>query len=479
MQFYSFLFVFLFLPCSLIGYFLLNRIGNKWGSYFLILMNLVFYGWTSWKYLLYFVSCILINYIIVQFIINHRKTKVYLIIGLFYNISSLLYLKYCNFFVDTLQSMLKKDINFSNLFLPLGISFFTFQFIALIVDCYKGEIKKITFEKYVVFVSYFPKIIQGPITLYQNFEKQYSLEENHRFNASNFSKGMYALSLGFAKKILIADGLGNFVNAGFGGGFYSYDSLTLIFLVVSYTFQIYFDFSGYSDMARGISYMFNIELPINFNSPYKAISINDFWKRWHMSLTNFFTRYLYIPLGGNRKGNTRMMLNIGIVFFVSGLWHGANYTFIVWGILHGIASVCERKIQNRDKINVVLRWMFTFAFINLTWIFFRANTISDALVIIKGILRCDFSGVNTLALALMNNSEISFILSILGIRSLVLYLPYIFILVLFIGVMQFKNTDQKIEKFEPSITKCLVTISLLSWSILSFGNTVSFIYERF
>ncbi len=479
MQFYSYIFIFAFLPTALIGYFTVNKFSTKWASVFLVGINLIFYGYANRLYLLYFGISILVNYFLASKILKSRFKKHFLVLGLVYNTGSLLVLKYYNFFVESLNSIFQTDFAMIHLLLPLGISFYTFQFIALLVDCYNRKITNLSFEKYTVFSTFFPKIIQGPIMLYQDFEKQYDLAVNHRFQMQNFAKGLYALTLGFGKKILIADVLAQFVNYGFDGAYTSFDSLTTILLILAYTCQIYFDFSGYSDMARGIGYMFNMELPVNFNSPYKALSINDFWKRWHISLTNFFTKYVYIPLGGNRKGQIRTLFNVFLIFVLSGLWHGANYTFLVWGILHGLASVIERKYIRLEKINIVLRWMMTFAFINITWVFFRADTVTQALDILHTALRCDFSGIQAAALSYINLPEVTIFLRIIHAEKLIAFLPYIFLSAVFVCLLQCKNTDEKTVDFTPGIRTCVLTVIILAWSILSFGNTVSFIYERF
>ena len=479
MQFHSWIFLFAFLPITLLGFYLTNKFaGKKMASYFLIATNFIFYFYAGWQYALYFIGCILFNYIVAQRLLATQK-KFFFILGITFNLGALAILKYTNFFISTLNSLFQTDYNLIQLFLPLGLSFFTFQFIALLYDCYKGNVSTLSFTKYLVYTTYFPKIIQGPIMLYQDFDKQYSLEEKSIFQPENVAKGLYILACGFGKKILIADVLGNFVNVGFSSEYTNYNSTMSILLMLAYTFQIYFDFSGYTDMARGISYMLNIELPQNFNSPYKALSINDFWKRWHMSLTGFFTKYLYIPLGGNRKGKLRTYMNVLIIFAFSGLWHGAGLNFIIWGLLHGIASVIERRWKFMDKLHVSLQWMYTFAFVNITWLFFRSGTISQALHIIRNILRCDFSGILQGTLSTLILPEINFIIDLVSFEAAYRILPLAFIGILLLIVLQFKNTDEQIKTFKPTLWKMLFTIVTLTWCILSFGSKITFIYEMF
>lgn len=479
MQFNSWIFLCLFLPVVLIIYFGLNKYKlSKLATIFLVVSNLFFYAYANVAYALYFVLCIAINYVISRMLIYEKK-KLILIIGIILNLGSLAVLKYCNFFITTLNSVLKTDYNLVELFVPLGISFFTFQFIALIYDCYKGEISELPFLKYMAYATFFPKIIQGPIMLYQDFDEQYNIECENRFLAENFAKGFYALTVGFGKKILIADVLGGFVNPAFAAEYASYNSTMSFLVMLAYTLQIYFDFSAYTDMARGIGLMFNIDLPRNFDSPYKALSVDSFWKRWHMSLTGFFTKYLYFPLGGSRKGELRTYINILIVFALSGLWHGANYTFIIWGLLHGIAKVVERKWNLHAKLHVVLQWGYTFLFTNVAWLFFRAGTLRQALQIIKNILRCDFSGVNSTSLSTLILPEVNTLLEMIGIDSLSRIYPLLFIVIALLIVLQGKNTDEIIKDFKPTFGKVVFTVVIMSWCILSFGTKITFIYEMF
>ena len=268
---------------------------------------------------------------------NHLKysnwKKAIFIIGLLSNIGILFYYKYMGFFIQNINVLFKTNFLITKLLLPLGISFFTFQQLSYVIDSYLGRVKTYSFRQYVLFVTFFPQLIAGPIVLHDEIIPQFKNIDKKTFNWNNFSEGLMAFSFGMAKKVIIADSFGNVVNYGFAN-LAGLDSTNAIFTMLSYTIQIYFDFSGYCDMATGIAKMFNIDLPINFNSPYKALSITEFWKRWHITLTRFLRTYIYFPLGGNRKGQCRTYLNLFIVFLVSGLWHGANYTFIVWGILH-------------------------------------------------------------------------------------------------------------------------------------------------
>lgn len=316
--------------------------------------------------------------------------------------------------------------------------------------------------------------------LYQDFSKQYDENCDTVFSSENVAKGLYILSLGLGKKVLIADVLAIFVDEAFSTGYENYNSTMLLIMILAYTMQIYFDFSGYSDMAKGVGLMLNIELPQNFNSPYKAISVNDFWKRWHMSLTGFFTKYLYIPLGESRKGTLITYRNVMIVFLVSGLWHGANYTFIVWGALHGIASVIERKWNFPEKLHHVLRWLYTFVFINFSWLVFRATSMKQVMEVLKGICRCEFTGIDYQVMADLIPTEISYVFQLFRFETLLLILPLVFIVLLMIIVLQFKNSDERISgEFRPSYVTALSVVVIVVWSVLSFGTKITFIYEMF
>ena len=393
------------------------------------------------------------------------------------NIGILGVLKYYNFFISSMNHLIGTDFNVVHLFVPLGLSFYIFQFIGLLYDSYKGRITTISILDYSVFVTYFPKIIQGPITRYQDFIDE--LNKNRQYNADLFVRGIYLMTIGFGKKILIADALGKFVNVGFSTNYLTYNSLMSIILILSYTFQIYFDFSGYTDLSRGISYLFNIELPCNFNSPYKALSINDFWKRWHMSLTSFFTRYLYIPLGGNRNGELRTYINTMIVFLVSGLWHGANMTFIVWGFIHGLISCLEKKFKCLEHLNKGLRWIYTFMLINFTWLIFRSESLNQVLVILRNILSFDFSVSDFTLFSPLYLEEITYVLSVLKMSKLDKIMPFVILLICLGLCLCFKNSDEIVENFEPNLMKCFFVIIILSWSLLHFGQKVIFIYEMF
>ena len=285
--------------------------------------------------------------------------------------------------------------------LPLGISFFTFQQLSFVIDMYKRFNLIYSFTDYCLFVTFFPQLIAGPIVLPTEMLPQFETEENKRVNWENMNRGLYVFSIGLAKKVIIADTIANFANAGFD----MMESLNFVeawLTSISYTLQLYFDFSGYCDMAMGIALMFNIGLPLNFNSPYKSTNIQEFWKKWHMTLGRFMTNYLYIPMGGNRKGELKTLRNLFIVFLASGIWHGAGWNFVIWGMLHGICILIHRIWKNSGrKMNKFVGWFITMNLVNIFWVFFRATNLHDAIKVIKGMF-----DINSLMQIVKNPREI-------------------------------------------------------------------------
>lgn len=308
MFFNSYIFVLLFLPICILGYFSLNHFGRKMpAQIFLLCMSLWFYAYFNLKYLLIILASITCNYMFYLLLNkgeNQNRRKMLLFIALAMNIGVLFYFKCYNFFLENINIIWKQDLALKTILLPLGISFFTFQQISFVIDAYKGEIPKYGFVNYASFVTFFPQLIAGPIVTHDELIPQFMDESKKRFSWDNFAEGIYIFSFGLSKKVLLADTFGNAANWGFAN-IAGLDTTNAVLTMLSYTFQIYFDFSGYCDMAIGIGKMMNIDLPLNFNSPYKALTITEFWSRWHMTLTRFFTKYVYIPLGGSRGGEYR------------------------------------------------------------------------------------------------------------------------------------------------------------------------------
>ncbi len=397
MIFNSFDFLFAFLPVSFFIYFFLLQkrlvIGAK---YFLVFSSLFFYSYWNVRYLPLILSSMLFNYAVGRSLNGKFKAmpfnkKYILIFGIIANAGLLSYFKYFDFLIDNFNHAFNGSTPLLNVALPLAISFFTFQQIAYLVDSYRNETTEYGFLNYALFVTFFPQLIAGPIVHHAEMMPQFASKWNLVKNYKNIVTGLFIFSIGLFKKIVIADLFASWVTIGFDEApvlnFFEAWATSL-----SYTFQLYFDFSGYTDMAIGAALLFNINLPINFNSPYKALDIQDFWRRWHITLSRFLRDYLYIPLGGNRKGLFRTYSNILATFILGGLWHGAGWTFIFWGFLHGMALVIYhiwKKIGGR--MPKVLAWFITFNFINFSWIFFRAKEWESAVKIIDGML--GFSGI--------------------------------------------------------------------------------------
>ena len=487
MLFNSYLFIFLFFPLSLAGYVGLNHIGKyKAASAFLFIMSLWFCGYANIFYPVVLLINIVLNYGIISLLSSksgRKKKKFWLFTGILLNAGILLFLKYYNFFKENINIVFQTSLPVLKLILPLGISFYTFQQISCLVDIYRGDCPRYGFWDYALSISFFPKLTQGPITLCDEIIPELQNPENRKINYENLSRGIYSFALGLAKKVLIADSFSKIVNLGFGN-IPELNTPSAALVMVCYSLQIYFDFSGYCDMALGIGSMLNIGLPINFNSPYKAVSVSDFWDRWHMTLTRFFTRYLYIPLGGSRRGKARTYLNTMIVFLVSGLWHGANWTFLLWGALHGIVMVIE-KMTNISSLKLP-RWMkigITFLLVTFAWSLFRADSIQDARLLWQQLFHGGFGSLyQPITDTFQELIEISFLYR-LGLGGVMSSYPWlavtIFTLITLFCCFTMKNTQEKIEHFTLSGKKLLTVVVLLFWSILSLSEITEFLYFNF
>ena len=342
MQFNSYEFILYFLPVVVLLYFLANKIRPVFGKLVLIAASILFYASGREEMLIYLGISILINYSSAWAIRRWKiRNRLLMALPIVVNVGLLLYFKYTGFLTENLGLPLGRGFALKEIILPLGISFYTFQQIAYIVAIESEQLCEVSLIDYLCYILYFPKLVMGPITDPVEFISQINDENKKKANPTNIAVGIKLFSLGLVKKALIADTFAKAVAWAYAN-LEMTTSMDCILLMLFYTFEIYFDFSGYSDMAVGVSALFNIDLPMNFDSPYKAVSIRDFWKRWHISLTKFLTRYIYIPLGGSRKGVLFTYLNTMIVFLVSGLWHGANWTFLLWGLLHGLYRRYDR-----------------------------------------------------------------------------------------------------------------------------------------
>jgi len=386
MLFNSYLFLFIFLPITFCGYFFIARYLNSSASkIFLVISSLVFYAQWNSIYLFLIGSSIIFNFILGAQLLKSQVTRgnkyrIFLyLVGIVFNLGLLAYFKYFDFFVVNVNALVGSEFAVRNILLPLAISFFTFQQIAFLTERYKGSSEKYGFVDYSLFVVFFPQLIAGPIVQPKDTLRQFSAAGADRINQRNILGGLVLFSIGIFKKVVIADSFVAAVATGFDTSAAAISSIDAWVVALAYTFQLYFDFSGYTDMALGLGLLFNIRLPINFNSPYKALSIQDFWRRWHITLSSFLRDHLYIPMGGNRVGVSRTYLNLFMTFLLGGLWHGAGWTFVVWGAMHGFGLCVHRLWSNLGfELPKMLAWLCTMVFVVTAWVFFRALDFDSA-----------------------------------------------------------------------------------------------------
>jgi D-alanyl-lipoteichoic acid acyltransferase DltB (MBOAT superfamily) len=476
--FNSYEFIFLFLPPIFIIYFLLKD--NAARSALLVISSLFFYAWWNISYLPIITISLLTNYYIGKKITtNTNQKKIYLFAGITANIILLAYFKYADFLIENINLSFNSNIEKLNLLLPLAISFFTFQQIAYLVDCYKERKTSYNLLNYSLFVTFFPQLIAGPIVHHKEMMPQFSDSTNKLINIDNICKGLFIFSIGLFKKVIIADSFSLWANTGFSNS----ENLTLVeawATSLSYTFQLYFDFSGYADMAIGIALLFNIKLPTNFNSPYKARSIQDFWRRWHMTLSRFLRDYIYIPLGG-KSSTLKTARNVMITFILGGIWHGAGWTFIFWGFLHGIALVTEniwKKIPLR--LPSALSWLLTFNFVNIAWVFFRAENWQDAINIIHAMFNINKINLPSFLepyLQHITYLEISFGGFLANINGNIKTLFFVFTAAIISLV--FKNSTQLLISFRPTDPKTILVSVIFTIAVLSLSKSSEFLYFNF
>ncbi len=485
MAFSSYVFLLAYLPITMIGYFFVNRFGNQAGKVFLIGASVIFYSYKAPDCFLVICGSMVLNWSCYQFVKrrNGRFIKIILTIGILANVLTLFVFKYYNFFAEQMNHAFHMDMIFTRLAVPLGISFFTFSQISFLIDGYRGEFAKAGLTNYVLYVLFFPKVVSGPIAGFAEMSEQFDDHERKRINWENVAWGLETFILGMGKKVLLADVLSRVVNYGFENVSCMNLPNSLI-VMLCFTFEIYFDFSGYCDMAVGVAKILNIELPVNFWSPYRAINIKEFWKRWHITLTRFLTKYIYIPLGGSRAGAVRKYLNIMIVFLISGIWHGANVTFVVWGALHGLARCFYEKFSRWiDRIPRVIQWAGLFLFLNVTWFIFRADSITQLTDIVSGwkLKELHPQFVNDGMLHTLLLPELKFLADALlpkmSYNSICYLLFELLIVVCFLIVLKSKNNMERKHR-QNAITAVMLAL-LLCWCTISFGSVNSFIYESF
>ena len=414
MLFNSYPFLLAFFPAVLLIFFLLGRRSPALASGSLALASLVFYGyWSIWALPLLIVS-ICANYWFGIWVtptagVEQRRLRARLILAVALNLAVLGYFKYANFFIADLNAALRltssAQIRALNVVLPIGISFFTFTQIAFLVDCFEGKVSERRFTHYALFVSYFPHLISGPVLHHSQMMPQFRSTRPYAPLMSNMLAGMLGLTIGLAKKVLLADEFSQYASPVFDAASAGHEvgRLAAWSGALAYTLQIYFDFSGYSDMAVGLSRMFGIQLPLNFNAPYKADSIIEFWRRWHMTLSQFLRDYLYVPLGGNRHGAARRYANLMTTMLLGGLWHGASWTFVAWGGLHGayllinhmwrsIVAQLPRPGRLLGLLGTAAGTVLTFMVVVIAWVPFRAPTFAGAQAMLNAMFASDGLG---------------------------------------------------------------------------------------
>ena len=466
MLFNSYEFLFLFFPLVLVGTYICRKAGAVYRNIFWLIASLVFYAWLSPVYLPVLIGSMAVNYGLFWQMERTARKKQVLLIGLLIHLGALACFKYVG----------------DGSFVPLGISFFTFTQIAFLVECYRENIKGVSALNYGLYVSFFPKMMQGPIALPGDFLPQ--LERvGQKVDWERIYRNLYLFVLGLFKKVLIADTFGKAVDFGYGN-LAALNSGDALIVMLSYTLQLYFDFSGYCDMAMGIAGMLGIELPLNFDSPYKASNIVDFWKRWHRTLTGFFTRYLYIPLGGNRKGKARTYLNCLVVFFLSGIWHGAGWQFIIWGMMHGVLYVLTKAFLDNKGVGKrsVIGVCLTFLYVNVAWVFFRAPSVREALSLLKTIVSASFGRINWELAGCFNLDEFWYVIKVLHLDRWQ-YAYYILMVIILIAVLLLvffgKNAVEFTKTVKPGVIHTIIMAVLFLWSVISFSGVSSFLYVNF
>jgi D-alanyl-lipoteichoic acid acyltransferase DltB (MBOAT superfamily) len=381
----------------LTGYFLISKVSLRRSILFLLAASVLFYSYWDVRYLPLLTLSIIVNFYTGRAIVASRDrgtlsaARGWFVAGLVFNLVLLVFYKYVNFLVENFAAMTDLPIPAPNIALPLGISFFTFTQIAYLADCHQGEVRETRPASYGLFVTYFPHLIAGPILHHKKMIPQFDAPATHVFSTGKVVVGMMFFTVGLFKKVVLADGVARFVAPVFDVHYAELTQLEAWAGALAYTFQLYFDFSAYSDMAYGLSYMFGIILPINFNSPYKATSIIEFWRRWHITLSTFLRDYLYIPLGGNRKGPAQRYGNLIITMLLGGLWHGANWTFLVWGALHGVYLMINHAIRHvlgerGGLLRAALGLLATMLGVIVAWVMFRAGSLDIAISIWRAML---------------------------------------------------------------------------------------------
>lgn len=487
MLFNSDVFLFAFLPLTLAGFYAFRLLGSvRAAKLSLVVASLVFYSWWSPAYIFLLLLSIFANYGIGVQIARHAGARLWLVLGIVLNLALLGYYKYAGFFLENIDHLVGADWTIWQIILPIGISFFTFQQIAYLVDVARKKAMEYAFFDYVLFVAFFPQLIAGPIVHHQEMMPQFERMRERQRILGDFALGLTVFSFGLFKKVIIADTLALYATPVFNAA----DAGLVVGAAaawqgaLAYTGQIYFDFSGYSDMAIGLGLMFGIRLPINFLSPYKSKSIIEFWRRWHITLSRFLRDYLYIPLGGNRKGAFRRYINLFLVMLIGGLWHGAGWTFVVWGGLHGIYLMINHAAHRVISPDVASARLWSIAAQAVTllavivaWVFFRAETFGGAITMLGGM-----AGGADGALDLFTSESL---LPIVAALVIALFLPNTLEIVRYVGPSDDHHLKDMLRDaphritWRPTAAWALVTALALGISIMNLWRTSEFLYFQF
>ncbi len=504
MLFNSYVFFLAFLPVFLAVFFAARKMSYKgFGmrsacKWVIIAGSLIFYAPFGMRNLLVLTVDILVNMLLAYLLVKARPAKgkrifitgsapAILALTVVINVFSLLFYKFSGAFLG------------EKIFFPVAISFYTFNQISYLVDLYKGEVREFVIADYLAYILFFPKLVQGPLMRYSDFEENLERSIDTSFDAERVLRGLLLFSMGLFKKVIMADTFGKAVDHGYGN-VAGLSGIEAVLVAVFYSFQLYFDFSGYCDMASGICMILGFDLPVNFDSPYKAVNIVDFWKRWHITLTKFFTRYVYIPLGGNRRGALRMYLNFMIVFLLSGLWHGNGWNFIVWGAMHGALFVLTRAAEKKkeddkgkapeaetgygfaERIIRGIKTLLTFIYVTIAWVFFRSPSISGALTLLGRVFTGGTGPIATRLSACFQLDELWYVIKVTPVMKL----PFAWdsCLWLFVAgatVMIFfcRNALSIAKTAKIGIGTTFLTAFLLVWSVVSFAGVSTFLYMNF
>ncbi len=498
-------FLFLFLPIVLIVYRMIPVVCEKAAGdiksqdlqiIFLFVSSLFFYGHWRWQYVFLILLSIGTNYTLSALLAgqgNQKSRKMTLWVGIVFNLGLLGFFKYANFFISNVGNLTNTNYNLVSIVLPIGISFFTFQQIAYLVDRYRGQVKFGAFWRYGLFVTFFPQLIAGPIVhhsqMMPQFDKPFS-----RDVWNNLALGGTVFIIGLFKKMVIADSLSQLSTPVFQAAYEGMDPtfLTAWLGALGYTMQIYFDFSGYSDMAIGLAMLFGIRLPMNFHSPYKATSIIGFWQRWHITLSRFLRDYLYIPLGGNRRGHRRRLINILLTMTLGGLWHGAAWNFVLWGLLHGLFIVVNHVWRRIGRIQVTpfAGWSLTFLVVVIAWVPFRAENLETTARMFKGMAGLNGFSLPHFVQPFLHSlgGELAQTLTYNGLGPVNLWIASIVLPIAMAVAFVFPNSlewtrmqESQLNKlsWQPSATTAALVSLLLSASLLKLNDVSEFLYFQF